>query len=106
MTSQINEIYFQQHCFLIRVRYFTQLLARLWKYLHWELPRLGIPNILCRKLQFIRHNAHEFANTYNEYIYHFVVEGSWTILMDKIDRSKTFNNIFKCHVDYLTSIRD
>jgi len=105
MTDQITRIYFQQYSYLIKLRYYSKLLASLWKYLHDELPKLGIPNDLCRKLQFIRHSGHCFAVSLQEYIYHFVIEGAWLRLQSNIRTSKTFNNIFKHHTEYISFVQ-
>ena len=69
-----------------------------------ELADSDVETINIRRLLIFRNSLHEFISTLQGHIYFFVIESAWKKLVKRLEKVKTFSNVFKYHFEYLKAI--
>lgn len=103
-SPQIIKLYFELFSYFLRLRHIALLLKNVWKIQTKELKDSEIETINLNRLLMLRNSLHDFMSRLQGYIYFFVIESAWKVLVRRLEKVKTFSNVFKYHYDYLKAI--
>ena len=94
LNDKMLNLFFTIFCQLLKITKIDNILSKIWKKSKTMENILSDRKIFNRLCYNIKATAH-FINEYKQYIYYFVIEGAFELLLKNAKEAKSFNKLFK-----------